>query len=69
LRRGAGGEEAIILDEEYERGLEWDGVFAPEHESEGEIDTNDKVGDVTTSLLLCLFGIGMKEWFTGFSIV
>ena len=59
----------MILEEENERIREFDGVLAPDRESEGDIEIGENVeGDVTISLVLWLLGIGIKEGFIGGSI-
>ena len=69
-RGGAEDEEAITLDEEYERVREFDGVLAPDRELEGDIEIGSRVeGEANISLVFLLSGIGIKEGFIGGSIV
>jgi hypothetical protein len=59
---GSGDEELLILEEENERVREFDGVFAPDRQSEGNIEMCENVeGAVTISLVLWLVKEGFNE--------
>ena len=60
----------MILEEENERVREFDEGLAPNRELEGDIEIGENAeGEVIDSLVLWLLGIGIKEGFSGVSIV
>jgi hypothetical protein len=70
LRDGVAGDEATMaLEEEKERDRWYEGVFAPERESEGDVEMGEYVGgEVIISLLFGCIGIAINEGFARESI-